>query len=148
MARALSTGTAAEALQLTAYNPQMSARPAAVLELLVPAAAAAAGLAVWPADGERAAALPCQLSPGPEGGESLQLLSFEADLAPLGLRSFVVGRSGPSSARLFPRTLPSPRQRSRQQRQALPEGAGPISRSPHCARHPASHAACRGCPGA
>lgn len=76
---------------VTVYNPQASARTAEHVELLVPAVAAAAGLALVPS-GKVAepAATACQISPSHVGGA---LLTFRANLLPLALHTFVIAVS-------------------------------------------------------
>ena len=82
---------------LSVYNPQMTARPNQHVELLVPAAAAVAGLSVVSAAGGKAA-LPCQISHTHTGDASVVLLTFQASLLPLGLHSFVVGKAASKAA--------------------------------------------------
>ena len=83
--------TAGKPAVVSAYNPQMTVRPSEFIELLVPAAAAKAGLSVMTA--EKHAAVPCQLSPSHMGVEGAVLLTFKATLLPLGLHRFVVAPS-------------------------------------------------------
>jgi lysosomal alpha-mannosidase len=83
VAQALSAGKPSI---ISAYNPQMSSRDEFV-ELLVPAAAAKAGLSVATADTH--ASLPCQLSPS-HMVDGTVLLTFKASLLPLGLHHFLI----------------------------------------------------------
>ena len=78
---------AGQSAVISVYNPQMNARSDFV-ELLVPEAAADAGLSVTAWDGHTPVA--CQVSPSHMQVDGAVLLTFNASLKPLGQHRFVI----------------------------------------------------------
>lgn len=81
---------------ISVYNPQMNARDEYV-ELLVPSVAAKAGLSVAVANNQTISSLRCQLSPS-HMVEDAVLLTFKANLLPLGLHHFSIDPASNSAA--------------------------------------------------
>ena len=99
VSQALGTRPGGSAI-ITVYNPQMRARTSEAIALLVPRTAAAAGLTVSGLAGNSSnetILLPCQLSEPYHGGTATALLTFTADLLPLGLHSFTISTTNVSA---------------------------------------------------